>query len=189
MEKLIAAATSAQQPAKLRLAVLNGANTGLNWRGCPPQQRQRLLAAVPRRGRLVRAAQGGREAAGGTRRTCSAGIAVDKESGEMGSAAKAVVDNLTWPGKPVPPAPKNTRTPEEEVLFKAGKGRLCHQLRRLPPGSGPGCAARCRGTGRLQDRHRAARRGSARAANGKDGSIGEMPPLGQSLATSSWRRS
>jgi len=61
--------------------------------------------------------------------------ALSKESSDLGGAAKAVVDNLTWPGKPVPPAPKNTRTPEEEVAFKAGQGVYatncagCHQDR------------------------------------------------------------
>ncbi len=59
--------------------------------------------------------------------------ALANDSGEMGKAAKAVVDDLTWPGKPVPPAPKNSRTPEEDVLFKAGQGVYatncagCHQ--------------------------------------------------------------
>jgi len=46
MEKLIAAATSAQQPAKLRLAVLNGANTGLIGADAAANS-ARLLAAVP----------------------------------------------------------------------------------------------------------------------------------------------
>src|SRR5262249_20530344 len=132
MEKLIAAATNGQHPEKLRLAVLNGANTG-------------LIGADARRNSGTVA--GGR--AGGVGGLFErprarvkplavsdepvALISLSKESGEMAGAPKAVVDNLTWPGKPVPPAPKNTRTAEEEALFKAGLGVYatncagCHQ--------------------------------------------------------------
>jgi mono/diheme cytochrome c family protein len=102
-------------------------------------------------------------------------------SGDLAAAAKAVANDLTWPGKPVPPAPKNTRTPEEEVLFKAGQGVYatncagCHQ----DQGQGaPRVAAALAGskivTGRPDMPLRV-------LLNGKDGSIGEMPPLGQSL--------
>jgi mono/diheme cytochrome c family protein len=107
--------------------------------------------------------------------------AMAKESDELGTAAKSVVDDLSWPGKPVPPAPKNTRTPEEEVLFKAGQGVYatncagCHQ----DQGQGaPHIAAALAGskiaTGRPDMPLRV-------LLNGKDGKIGEMPPLGQSL--------
>jgi mono/diheme cytochrome c family protein len=180
MEKLIGAATNAQHPAKLRLAMLNGANTG-------------LIGADARRNSGTVA--GGR--AGGVSGLFErpkaavkplavpaepvALISLSKESGEMGSAAKAVVDNLTWPGKPVPPAPKNTRTPEEEVLFKAGKGVYatncagCHQ----DQGQGaPRVAAALAGSKIVTGRPDAVLRV---LLNGKDGPIGEMPPLGQSL--------
>jgi len=180
MEKLITAATSAQQPAKLRLAILNGANTG-------------LIGADARRnsGTVAGGRAGGvgglfeRPKATVKPLALSAEpvtlISLSKESGEMGSAAKAVVDNLTWPGKPVPPAPKNTRTPEEEVLFKAGKGVYatncagCHQ----DQGQGaPRVAAALAGSKIVTGRPDAVLRV---LLNGKDGSIGEMPPLGQSL--------
>jgi len=105
-------------------------------------------------------------------------VSLSKESGEMGSAAKAVVDNLTWPGKPVPPAPKNTRTPEEEVLFKAGKGVYatncagCHQ----DQGQGaPRVAAALAGSKIVTGRPDAVLRV---LLNGKDGSIGENAASG-----------
>ena len=180
MEKLIGAATNAQQPAKLRLAVLNGANTG-------------LIGADARRNSGTVA--GGR--AGGVGGLFErpravvkplalpaepvALIALAKESGEMANAAKAVVDNLSWPGKPVPPAPKNTRTAEEEALFKAGRGVYatncagCHQ----DQGQGaPRVAAALAGSKIVTGRPDMVLRV---LLNGKDGSIGEMPPLGQSL--------
>ena len=93
-----------------------------------------------------------------------------------------MVDDLTWPGKPVPPAPKNTRTPEEEALFKAGQGVYatncagCHQ----DQGQGaPRVAAALAGSKIVTGRPDMALRV---LLNGKDGSIGEMPPLGQSLS-------
>jgi mono/diheme cytochrome c family protein len=105
-----------------------------------------------------------------------------KDSGDLGNAAKTVVDNLTWPGKPVPPAPKNTRTAEEEALFKAGLGVYatncagCHQ----DQGQGaPRIAAALAGSKIVTGRPDAVLRV---LLNGKDGSIGEMPPLGQSLS-------
>ena len=108
--------------------------------------------------------------------------ALSKESGEMGAAAKAVLDDLTWPGKPVPPAPKNTRTPEEEALFKAGQGVYatncagCHQ----DNGQGaPHVAAALAGSKIVTGRPDMSLRV---LLNGKEGSIGEMPPLGQSLS-------
>jgi mono/diheme cytochrome c family protein len=180
MEKLIAAATNAQEPAKLRLAMLNGANTG-------------LIGADARRNSGT--VSGGR--AGGVgglfvrpravvkplalSAEPAALTALAKESSDLGAAAKAVVDNLTWPGKPVPPAPKNTRTAEEEALFKAGQGVYatncagCHQ----DQGQGaPRVAAALAGSKIVNGRPDMVLRV---LLNGKDGSIGEMPPLGQSL--------
>jgi mono/diheme cytochrome c family protein len=181
MEKLIAAATSAQQPAKLRLAVLNGANTG-------------LIGADARRN--SGSVAGGRAGGVGGLFTRPRAVvkplalsaepvaltALSKESSDLGGAAKAVVDNLTWPGKPVPPAPKNTRTPEEEVAFKAGQGVYatncagCHQDRgQGAPHVAPALAGSKIVNGRPDQILRV-------LLNGKDGSIGEMPPLGQSLS-------
>ena len=181
MEKLIAVATNNQQSAKLRLAVLNGANTG-------------LIGAEARRNSGV--VSGGR--AGGVGglfnrpRAVVKSLALSaepvalttmaKESGELGVAAKTVVDNLTWPGKPAPPAPKNTRTPAEEVAFKAGQGVYatncagCHQDQgQGAPRVAPALAGSKIVTGRPDMPLRV-------LLNGKDGSIGEMPPLGQSLS-------
>jgi mono/diheme cytochrome c family protein len=180
MDKLITAATNAQHPAKLRLAVLNGANTG-------------LIGADARRnsGSVAGGRAGGvgglfeRPRAVVKPLALSAEpvtlISLSKESDEMGNAAKAVVDNLTWPGKPVPPAPKNTRTADEEALFKAGRGVYatncagCHQ----DQGQGaPRVAAALAGSKIVTGRPDMVLRV---LLNGKDGSIGEMPPLGQSL--------
>jgi mono/diheme cytochrome c family protein len=105
-----------------------------------------------------------------------------KENGDLGAAAKVVLDDLSWPGKPVPPAPKNTRTPEEEALFKAGQGVYatncagCHQEN----GQGaPRVAAALAGSKDVTGRPDIPLR---ILLNGKEGPIGEMPPLGQSLS-------
>jgi mono/diheme cytochrome c family protein len=181
MEKLIAAATNAQKSAKLRLVVLNGANTG-------------LIGADARRNSGTVA--GGRAGGVGGLFTRPRAVvkplalsaepvalmAMSKESGDLGSATKAVIDNLTWPGKPVPPAPKNTRTAEEEALFKAGQAVYatncagCHQDQgQGAPRVAPALAGSKIVTGRPDMPLRV-------LLNGKDGAIGEMPPLGQSLS-------
>jgi mono/diheme cytochrome c family protein len=181
MEKLIAVATAVQQPAKLRLAVLNGANTG-------------LIGADARRNSGT--VSGGRAGGvGGLFNRPRAVVkplalsaepvaltALAKENSDLGNAAKPVLDNLTWPGKPVPPAPKNTRTAQEEVAFKSGQGVYatncagCHQ----DQGQGaPRVAPALAGSKIVNGRPDMALRV---LLNGKDGSIGEMPPLGQSLS-------
>ncbi len=130
---VIGFATDAKQPDALRLAMLNGVNTGLigldarrfgsNVAGgkagggiadtfvrARPQVKPLELAAEP-----------------------AALTALAAGTGDLAAAAKTVVDDLTWPGKPVPPAPKNTRTPEEDKLFASGRGVYetnctgCHQ--------------------------------------------------------------
>ena len=180
MEKLIAAVTNAQQPAKLRLAVLNGANTGLTGADARP----RFSVAGGRAGGVgdlfVRPRAAVKPLALSAEPVALTVMA--KDSGDLGNAAKTVVDNLTWPGKPVPPAPKNTRTAEEEALFKAGLGVYatncagCHQ----DQGQGaPRIAAALAGSKIVTGRPDAVLRV---LLNGKDGSIGEMPPLGQSLS-------
>ncbi|MEO8301764.1 MAG: c-type cytochrome, partial [Rhizomicrobium sp.] len=182
VQKLIALSIDANQPAGLRLAMLNGAGTGLSG-----QDARRNSGSVT----------GGR--AGGIGglfvrpRVAVKPLALPAEpvalialasgSGDLAIAAKTVVDDLSWPGKPVPPAPKNTRTPDEEALFKAGQGVYatncagCHQDR----GQGaPGVAVALAGSKIVTN----ARPDMVLRVllNGKEGSIGEMPPMGQSLS-------
>jgi mono/diheme cytochrome c family protein len=181
MEKLIAVATNAQQPPKLRLAVLNGANTGLIGADA---RRNSGTVAGGRAGGVGGLFERPRAAVKPLALSAEpvALVSMSKESGDMGNAAKAVVDNLSWPGKPVPPAPKNTRTAEEEALFKAGQGVYatncagCHQ----DQGQGaPRVAAALAGSKLVTGRPDLVLRV---LLNGKDGPIGEMPPLGQSLS-------
>ncbi|HET7086714.1 MAG TPA: c-type cytochrome [Rhizomicrobium sp.] len=179
VEKLIAAAVNAQQPAKLRLAMLSGANTGLTGADARP----RMVVASGRAGGVGDISFRPRTVAKPMALAAEpvALTALAKESGELGTAAKTVVDNLVWPGKPVPLTPKNNRTPAEEVLFKAGQGVYatncagCHQ----DQGQGaPRVAAALAGSKIVTGRPDGVLRV---LLNGKDGSIGEMPPLGQSL--------
>jgi mono/diheme cytochrome c family protein len=180
MQKLIDLAALPQRPAKLSLAMLNGAATGLAGIDARPpavvaggraggmegiiQRPKPVVKPMPIPAEPVQL------------------IAMAMESGELGAAAKVVLDDLSWPGKPVPPAPKNTRTPEEEALFKAGQGVYatncagCHQ----DNGQGaPRVAAALAGSKLVTGRPEVVLRV---LLNGKEGSIGEMPPLGQSLS-------
>lgn len=180
VQKLLAAVTDTNRPAKLRLVMLNGAANGLAGLDSRP-------AGVVAGGRA-----GGMELIFQRPKPAVKPMAIPaepvalaslaKESGEVGDAAKLVLDDLSWPGKPVPPAPKNTRTPEEEALFKAGKAVYatncagCH----MDQGQGaPRVAAALAGskivTGRPEMPLRV-------LLNGKEGAIGEMPPMGQSMS-------
>jgi mono/diheme cytochrome c family protein len=181
IDKVIALATDSAQPSALRVAMLDGAATG--------------IAGVNAR-RFGNNVAGGR--AGGGIATVARPhaavkpvalpakpvklIAVAEGGGDLAAAAKPVVDDLTWPGKPMPPAPKNTRTPEEEALFKAGQGVYatncagCHQAN----GQGaPHIAAALAGSPIVNGRPEGVLRV---LLNGKDGAIGEMPPVGKSLS-------
>ena len=180
VQKLVALSTDGKQPEKLRLAVLNGAATGLAGLDARPVGTVSGGRAGGMEGIFVRPRPAVKPLAMPAEPVAL--TALSKESGEMGTAAKAVLDDLSWPGKPVPPAPKNTRTPEEEAMFKAGQGVYatncagCHQ----DNGQGaPHVAAALAGskiaTGRPDMPLRV-------LLNGKEGSIGEMPPLGQSLS-------
>ncbi len=180
MQKLVALATDGKQPEKLRQAMLTGAITGLS--GVNPRP-----AGTVSGGRA-----GGMENIVTRPRTVVKPLALpaqpvalaslSKQGDEMGTSAKTVLDDLSWPGKPVPPAPKNTRTPEEEAMFKAGQGVYatnctgCHQEN----GQGaPHVAAALAGSKIVNGRPEMPLRV---LLNGKEGSIGEMPPLGQSLS-------
>jgi mono/diheme cytochrome c family protein len=179
VQKVIALAVDAKQPAALRLAMLNGTVTGLTG----ADARRFTRVAGGRAGGLdivVRPRPAVKPMALPAEPVALTALA--KENGSAGAAAKAVVDDLSWPGKPVPPAPKNSRTPEEEALFKAGAGVYatnctgCHQ----DQGQGaPRIAAALAGSKIVTGRPDMSLRV---LLNGKEGSIGEMPPLGQSLS-------
>jgi mono/diheme cytochrome c family protein len=180
MQKLLAVATDSAKPAKLRLMLLNGTATGLAGIDARPPGIVSGGRAGGMEGIFVRPKPAVKVMAVPTEPVALASLA--KESGDLGAAAKVVLDDLTWPGKPVPPAPKNTRTPEEEALYKAGQGVYatncagCHQEN----GQGaPRVAAALAGSKLVTGRPDV----SARVLlNGKEGTIGEMPPLGQSLS-------
>ncbi len=180
VQKLLAAATDTAKPARLRLVMLNGAATGFAGIDARPPARVAGGRAGGMEGIIIRPTPAVKVFALPAEPVALSSLA--KESGDMGAAAKIVLDDLTWPGKPVPPAPKNTRTPEEEALFKAGAGVYatscagCHQ----DNGQGiPRVAAPLAGSKLVIGRPDMPIRV---LLNGKEGPIGEMPPLGQSLS-------
>ncbi len=181
VQKLIGLATDARQPAALRAAMLEGAATGFS--GADARRPSGSVAggrAGGVAGLFVRPRTAVKPMALPARPVALAALA--SGSGNLAAAAKTVINDLTWPGKPTPPAPKNNRTPEEEASFKAGAGVYatnctgCHQDR----GQGaPNVAAALAGSKIVTGRPDGVLRV---LLNGKDGSIGEMPPLGQSLS-------
>src|SRR5258706_4293662 len=118
VQKLIALATEAKQPTRLRLLMLNGAATGLAGADARPSGgsvaggRAGGFAITPRPRAAVKPMALPAEPVALT--------ALASAGGDLAGAAKAVVDDLTLPGQAVAPAPKNNRTPEGDVLFHAG---------------------------------------------------------------------
>jgi mono/diheme cytochrome c family protein len=178
---VLAIAGDAGQPEDVRVAVLDGVAMGLS-------------GLDMRRGESV---AGGRAGGGipgvALRRDIhvdplavgarpAALMAVSAGKGDLAAAARNVLQDLSWPGKPRPPAPRNTRTPEQEKLFEHGKDVYakncagCHQ----DNGQGaPNVAAALAGSAFANARPDVPLR---ILFNGKDGNIGDMPPLGQSLS-------
>jgi mono/diheme cytochrome c family protein len=102
--------------------------------------------------------------------------------GEFGSRATLLLSHIEWPGKPGMAAPVTPLTPEEQKRFDAGREvylnlcQACHQA-----------------DGRGQEKVAATLVGSTLALgpadvtarillNGKDGPVGQMPPLGAGLS-------
>jgi mono/diheme cytochrome c family protein len=181
LQKLIGMSVDDKQPRELRLAMLNGAGTGLSGQDARRNSGSVTGGRAGGIGELnVRPRAAVKPVALPTEPAALTALAAG--SGDLATAAKTVVDDLSWPGKPAPPAPKNSRTPEEEALFKAGQGVYatnctgCHQ----DQGQGaPHVAAALAGSKIVTNpRPDMVLRV---LLNGKDGSIGEMPPMGQSL--------
>jgi len=179
MQKLVALATDAKQPEKLRQVMLTGALTGLS--GVNPRPAGTVSGG--RAGGMENIITRARPAVKPLALPAQplALVSLSKQDSEMGKSAKAVLDDISWPGKPVPPTPKNTRTPEEEVMFKAGQGVYatncagCHQ----DNGQGaPRVAAALAGSKDVTGRPDIALR---ILLNGKEGPIGLMPPVGSTL--------
>ena len=174
-------ATNTGQPEKMRVAVLDGVATGLSG------------INVRRGGGVAGGRAGGGIPGAALRRRIQADpletgprpaalMEVSAGEGDLASAARAVLRDLSWPGKPKPAEPQNTRTPAEQKLYEHGKDVYatncagCHQAN----GQGaPDVAAALAGSTFANARPDVPLR---ILFNGKDGNIGDMPPLGQSLS-------
>jgi mono/diheme cytochrome c family protein len=178
---LLAMATDTAQPEDVRVAVLDGIATGLSG------------INVRRGGGVAGGRAGGSIPGAALRRRIqveplaiaarpAALVAISAGKDDLASAAGNVLNDLSWPGKPKPPAPQNTRTPQEQKLYDHGKDVYgvncagCHQAN----GQGaPNVAAALAGSTFANARPDVPLR---ILFNGKDGNIGDMPPLGQSLS-------
>jgi hypothetical protein len=101
--------------------MLNGANTGLI--GADARRNSGTWpAAAPAAWRLVQPAARGGEALALSAEPVA--LSAMPRRAAIWAARQGVVDNLTWPGKPVPPAPKNTRTAEEEACSRPAKASM-----------------------------------------------------------------
>lgn len=181
LNPVLAIATDAARPEAARVAVLDGVAAGLSGvlvrrggsvtggragGGIPGMAMRRQVQAEP----LALAA----------RPTALLALAAGK--GDLAQAASHVLQDLTWPGKPRPVQTVAARTPEQEKLFQRGKDVYaqncagCH----MANGQGaPNVAAALAGSAFVNARPDVAMRV---LLNGKDGTIGDMPPLGQSLS-------
>jgi len=105
-----------------------------------------------------------------------------RETGDLGTRAAAVLARIEWPGKPGASAPVTPLTPVEEQRFAAGQDiyknlcQACHQ----PDGRGQEklAASLLNSTLALAPANVTSRI----LLNGKEGKIGEMPPLGKALS-------
>jgi mono/diheme cytochrome c family protein len=181
VQTMLTLALDSKEPEPIRLAILTGAGTGLE--GGDTRRGGQTVAG----GR----AGGGIPGGGGRRRAVTAGFELPAEptaliataggNGSLAAPAKLVVSRVTWPGKPVPQNTAPARTPAEEALFNTGQGIYqstcvgCHQAQ----GQGMAHIAAplagskyVTGNGEILTRI---------LTNGKEGSIGTMPPLGEGL--------
>jgi mono/diheme cytochrome c family protein len=181
VQALITMASNQAQPQSVRTALLNGLALGLqggvgNSFGnvVAGGRAGGGIAGVTRRGGGVERLQLAAEPAALTR--------LSQGSGESAEKAKQVLALLNWPGKPVPPAAAE-RSPAEERLFVMGRDIY----------NGSGACAGCHGPeGQGIERVGAKLAGSPFVVgaadvpirvlvNGKEGSIGLMPPAGQGM--------
>lgn len=179
-QNILAIAVDKKQPEPVRLAILKGMAIGLSGtggrRGGGGVAGNRAGGGIPggggRRGGAVRPLQ--------LPAKPSALLAVSAGPGALADTSKQVLNLLGWPGKPLPP-PVPPRTPEEDSLFAAGQTiytttcQGCHQAQ-----------------GQGQTHTAAPLSGSVLVnatpdivvrilTNGKDGSTGEMAPIGKKM--------
>jgi mono/diheme cytochrome c family protein len=185
-QKVLDLATDANRPMPVRLALLRGLNAGLGGpvpgRGVQDVFGGRAGAVIPG---MAPGGGGGRRGAVASQAMTLAGepTALTKlaaGSDELATVAKQVVARVTWPGKPAPAATGPRRTADEEARYNVGKEAYekacvgCHGSE----GQGTKVGAPLAGS----------RWVAAPAAvvsrilmNGKEGSMGLMPPLGGSM--------
>ncbi len=185
-QRVLALAVDGRQPATLRLAILRGAATGLEG---GDGRRANNAVAGGRAGSGIPGGAGGGQA---RRRPAAAGFEFPSEptalvqiaggTDDMAAAAKLVISRIGWPGKPVVAAPAQAaRTPEEEALYNTGRGvyaRTCEGCHQAEGQGLPHIAAALAGSRYVT--------GSGEVAvrvltNGKEGSIGTMPPMGATM--------
>ncbi|WP_216327283.1 DUF7133 domain-containing protein [Sphingomonas quercus] len=178
-QELLALGTDARQPEAVRLAILKGVSLGLS--GASGAQTAQVAGG--------RAGGGG---FGGPRRPTSAAVdlsaeptaitTLSKGSGEAAEAAKQIVALVGWPGKPVVQA--TARTPQQEVMFQAGKTiyeQMCSGCHMDQGQGAEHVGAKLAGSPYVN-----ARSSSAVVrilTHGKEGSIGLMPPAGATMSS------
>jgi mono/diheme cytochrome c family protein len=200
IQKILAAAADANRPVWQRSALLRGAEVALLGAAMPGTPTGRRGAA-PLPNAPCPTCPGGRAGPGGayafpqaprpapvasrpTRLSTEpvAFSALASSTTELASRAAAVLARVEWPGKPGAAAPITPLTPDEQQRFNAGRDvyrnicQACHQpdgrgLEKVAPSllgsqlalASPDIPARI-------------------LMNGKEGSIGLMPPVGSTLS-------
>jgi mono/diheme cytochrome c family protein len=106
MQRIFGYAADTNRPEALRLAILRGSSLGMASGGRGGGRGGRGQVAQPPPSMTA-------EPAGL--------VALSNTTGDLGSAAKQVVNGVTWPGKPTPAVAQQALTPEQEARYKAGQ--------------------------------------------------------------------
>lgn len=180
-EEVLKLASDTSKPEAVRVALLNGIGQGFQG---GPRQGDGAVAGN----------RAGGGVAGVTRNTVTSNgrelaaepkvlTTLATQPGALGEAAKSVMAQVNWPGKPPPPAAA-ARNADEEKLFVAGKEVFANSCEGCHGPEGGGIeriGAKLAGS-------KYANPGVANDAiiriliNGKDGPIGAMPPLGSAMS-------
>lgn len=180
VRELLALATDSRQPEPIRLALMNGLNSGL--RGGVPQVNQQVAG-----GRAGGGVPGAGRRGAGTKPIDLAAepgalSTLAKGNGSQAEMAQQLIEVVNWPGKPVTAVATVARTAQQQALFASGQGiygQLCVGCHMGAGEGAPNVGAALAGSRFVN----AAPTVSARILlAGKEGPIGLMPPIGATMS-------
>jgi len=178
-QKVITLALDTSKPAAQRLAILEGASTGVGGGGRGGGGQAGVLGGGGGGGR----GRGGRGAAQTLTLTAepTALITLSNGGGDFGTQAKKIVAAVTWPGKPAPKVEPISRTPEQQARYDAGQKLYAQKCAGCHKDEGQGGAEAVALAGSRWVNGQTATLVRIMTA-GKEGAAGLMPPLGKTMS-------